>query len=209
MSASNKLKIYIPIIDETVFQMFEQMGHTIRYNINDADVVVFTGGADVNPMLYGEEVHERTYFSNIRDEKDILSYRDAGEKFKVGICRGGQFLNVMNGGRLWQDVNNHTHSHLLRDTLTKNEYLVSSTHHQMIRPTSKAIIIAVANTASELATCGERQYVHNSKNWDDIEVCYYLESRSLCFQPHPEYNLLRTTKDYFQQVFNRCYYKKV
>jgi len=53
----------------------------------------------------------------------------------VGICRGSQFLTVMSGGRLFQDVSGHaimgTHLIKFKDGSSLG---ITSTHHQMMNP---------------------------------------------------------------------------
>ena len=58
-------------------------------NIEDADIVLFTGGEDVNPALYNEEVHETTYFTPERDSHEVSAYSAMRpDQFALGICRG-------------------------------------------------------------------------------------------------------------------------
>ena len=39
-------------------------------NIKEADIVMFTGGEDINPALYGDVPHPTTHFSN-RDDMEV------------------------------------------------------------------------------------------------------------------------------------------
>lgn len=105
-------------------------------NIEEADVVLFTGGEDVNPALYGAQPHPSTYFTPQRDAAEV----DAFNKMRpgqvaLGICRGLQLLNVLNGGKLVQDVTGHclgfTHEMHNADGLI---YDITSLHHQMVYP---------------------------------------------------------------------------
>lgn len=178
--------------------------------ITDADIMFFVGGADVNPHLYGEEAIPQTHFSVQTDTLDLYAFREAKNMFKVGICRGGQFLNVMNGGKLWQDVDNHTRSHELVDAFTGQKVMVSSTHHQQFRPAQDAVTIATARETTR------KQSEMNLWSWKkdgtqidtyfaiDHEVLYYPGTRSLCFQPHPEYSSPSTTAAYFEGVINKA-----
>ena len=91
-------------------EMFTNNGWLVVDNIeDDADLVQFCGGADVSPHLYNEERLETTYVDPERDAYEIAMFKLAFESgcAIAGICRGAQFVHVMNGGRLWQDVNNH------------------------------------------------------------------------------------------------------
>jgi gamma-glutamyl-gamma-aminobutyrate hydrolase PuuD len=169
--------------------LFVSMGHTITQHLAKAELLVFTGGADVSPNLYGDYEHRFTGSNPARD-KNEASFYTWGVKNDipmVGICRGAQFLNVMSGGRMYQHVERHTRSHTITDVVTGETVYVSSTHHQMMMPSFKALLVATA------ALGGEREWfdgavARKDVSKEDIEVVYYEHSRSLCFQPHPEFN---------------------
>lgn len=58
-------------------------------NIEDAEIVIFTGGEDVDPSLYGEEKHKTTYSNIDRDlyEKEMFE-KIQPNQLVVAICRG-------------------------------------------------------------------------------------------------------------------------
>lgn len=169
-------------------QMFLKNGWDVVGSPDDAEFIQFTGGADVSPMLYGETKHPTTYSNPKRDEFEAGVFDKAVNEGKnlLGICRGSQFLNVMCGGSLWQNVNNHAirGTHPALDLLSGNYIDVSSTHHQMMIPDSAGEVVATA----QLATIKESDelVLKNSKE-ADIEVVWYGEEKALCFQPHPEF----------------------
>ena len=104
----------------------------------------------------------------------------------VGICRGGQFLNVMSGGEMYQHVEKHCGYHEIIDVDSGETVLVSSTHHQMMKPSKQGALIAYSNLQ------GSREWYEGSIfkkdiSDQDIEVVYYKHSNCLCFQPHPEF----------------------
>lgn len=71
------------------------------------DGFIFTGGSDINPLLYGKGIEE--YCNNInptRDNFELMLLKKVIEKDKplLGICRGMQILNVFYGGTLCQDI---------------------------------------------------------------------------------------------------------
>ncbi|MGH2534105.1 MAG: gamma-glutamyl-gamma-aminobutyrate hydrolase family protein [Thermomicrobiales bacterium] len=72
------------------------------------DGVILSGGADVEPALYGDtDVHPTTYgVSPLRDRFEIELVHAAIERDLplLCICRGIQVLNVALGGTLIQDV---------------------------------------------------------------------------------------------------------
>lgn len=57
--------------------------------IEEADIVLFTGGEDVTPSFYGCKKHPRTYSNIHRDlEEKIVFEKIRKDQFVVGICRG-------------------------------------------------------------------------------------------------------------------------
>lgn len=196
--------------------MFASFGYTGATSIEEADLVCFTGGEDVTPELYGEKnlIHggRTVSFTNPkRDAEETEIYHKAKELGipMVGICRGGQFLNVMNGGRLWQHVDNHTRPHVLIDCVTNEEVNVTSTHHQMMRPTKDGLIVAIARESLSKMCDGQYWSIHQAddhpiEDFDDIEAVWYEETRCLCFQPHPEYDNL-DCRQYFKTLLERFF----
>lgn len=182
-------KVFIENGFHAYTDLFVKLGFKVVNTIGESDVVVFTGGADVDPSLYNHKQHPRTFYNTNRDmaEKEIYQYAlNLGKAF-VGICRGGQFLNVMNGGTMYQDVTLHTRDHVMVDVETGQKLLVSSTHHQMMNPADNAIIIAEAPFPCMAEYYEEGNMFVVEQLEKGIEVVLYPNTRSLCFQPHPEF----------------------
>lgn len=183
-------------------RMFIEAGFTLALNIEDCDLVQFTGGADVNPSLYGHGVHPTTSYNRADDARDAQFYEHAKRLGlpMAGICRGGQFLNVSNGGKLVQDTNKHATSagHLAYDLESKAAIAVSSTHHQMMIPHVSARVVAVAHEATYKYTVPSSITLDVHSNMkDDVEVVYYNATKCLCFQPHPEFVGVEQCRDYY------------
>jgi putative glutamine amidotransferase len=71
------------------------------------DGVVFAGGADLDPALYGERAHpETTGLRPERDAAELPLMRAALDRDlpMLGICRGMQLLTVVSGGSLVQHL---------------------------------------------------------------------------------------------------------
>lgn len=172
-------------------RMFIAAGWALARTIKEADLVQFTGGEDVSPCLYGEERHPYTGDSIERDlyEAGYFAFARRMGIPMAGICRGGQFLNVMSGGKMWQHVEEHANGqrHDLTDLLTGKVISVSSTHHQMMVPGPDGNLLASAN----LGGLKERMVGSvRTVRYDcpvDTEVVYYQDAKALCFQPHPEF----------------------
>ena len=188
-------------LDPNVMGLFYDMGFRGTNDLMLADVCVFTGGADVHPQRYNEKmIRECGAPDEKRDAHEVGVYKNCLE-FQVpmiGICRGAQFLNVMNGGKLWQHVDNHTSDHSIRCLISEQVFKATSTHHQMMRPTEDAEVIAVAEkTRLELSPktpslCTARMaegitQLPAGEDYDP-EVVWYKDTQSMCVQFHPEYH---------------------
>lgn len=71
------------------------------------DGILFTGGHDVSPALYGEKKSRLCGAEcSLRDEMEsfILQKCMDDDKPLFGICRGIQFINAYLGGTLYQDL---------------------------------------------------------------------------------------------------------
>lgn len=186
-------------------QMFYEAGFVGARSVEDADIICFTGGEDVDPSLYGEQPLNTTNYNPRRDSEEMVIFADAAALGKpmVGICRGGQFLNVMNGGKMWQHVNNHAgRNHSVVDSESGRTVPdMTSTHHQMMIMGDSGIMLAQA----QLCT-----YRQNDKETircqvpelNDAEAIWYAQTNCLCFQPHPEYHK-GACRDYFFELFNK------
>lgn len=88
--------------------------------MEEADLVLLTGGEDVNPSYYGEKPHKSTHFTQ-RDTFEFSEIKKAIalKKPLYGTCRGLQILTVAAGGSLIQDQTNRYSPHLTSD-LTQN-----------------------------------------------------------------------------------------
>ncbi len=131
--------------------------------------VMLTGGADVDPALFGEAPHEKTAgIDPDRDRAECLLARwaVADDKPLFGICRGIQSLNVALGGSLIQDIpsqwptpvrhNGHYDGaardevlHTVRvepgsrvaQMLTASEVGVNSFHHQAVKRVAQGFVV--------------------------------------------------------------------
>ena len=170
-------------------------GESLRAAAAVCDGFLFTGGVDVHPALYGQEVLPACgEISAVRDEMELalmqLSIEDG--RPVLGICRGIQLLNIGLGGTLWQDLPSQTGtalchsqeppyekpSHTVRIApdsplaalIGKTEIAVNSTHHQAVRTLAPSLRAAAASPDGV------------------IEALWRPESRFfLAVQWHPEY----------------------
>mgnify|MGYP005854081443 CR=1 FL=1 len=129
------------------------------------DGLLLTGGADVDPRYYGEELVPGVHGISVeRDEMEIALTRSflALDKPIFGICRGLQMLNVAMGGALIQDIPSQEpradrhrlrrnprgwglHDVMIRpgtmleSALGKTRARVNSRHHQAIKSVAEGL----------------------------------------------------------------------
>ncbi|MGL4773575.1 MAG: gamma-glutamyl-gamma-aminobutyrate hydrolase family protein, partial [Clostridium sp.] len=149
--------IIIPLIDDE---------EKIRKIVDICDGVLLSGGDDICPFLYGEEISTAQGMIDVlRDRVDYVVIEEVLKQNKgiLGICRGMQIINVYFGGSLAQDINTSvahvqksdknipTHKieveekSILYDLFGK-EILVNSFHHQGIEKVGDGIIVTAKSS---------------------------------------------------------------
>ena len=130
----------------------------MRDALSLCDGVIFTGGPDVRPSLFGEEIVPSC--GAINDERDafeIKLYKMAMEADKsiLGVCRGVQVMNIAEGGNIYQDIYSQASTRLVHHTLdgkrafhsveitdkqalkkiglSTDSFIVNSYHHQSVK----------------------------------------------------------------------------
>lgn len=207
MTPSVVRNVYIVNSSWDFEKMWTSRGHNVVAALELADLVQFTGGADVSPELYGEaNVASCCDANRDKNEQKIFSWCLENKKHMVGVCRGGQFLNVMNGGKMWQHVDNHAigGTHGVWDYETATSRQCTSTHHQMMRPKFDSNCQLVGSSTKDRATTfrNAEAAFDESDLGCDVEVLYYPDTHCLCFQPHPEYGH-KECEDYYFELIER------
>jgi len=185
--ASGGIPVIIPSAIEDVGSLFDTL-----------DGIVFSGGGDLDPSLFGADRHPET--DGIDAERDAFELAAAREAVArdiptLGICRGIQVINVALGGTLFQDIDSEVPSaiehrqhkegkdrddlghlvslapgaHPLRDILGKDSLQTNSFHHQAVKVPAHELEV-IATTADGI-----------------IEAMWYPGMRfGLAVQWHPE-----------------------
>jgi len=155
-------------------------------------LILFTGGEDVTPSLYGENKGKFTKNNKYRDDIEQNVFHQMYYQIpKLGICRGAQFLTVMAGGKLIQHVTGHNNT-------TDSIYYagkvlnIPSDHHQMMYPfnldKSKYSILGHSlYFKSDTYLNGENENIELPENFLEPEIVFYNDFNSLCIQSHPEW----------------------
>lgn len=143
------IPVMLPFVSDE--EILQQLTETM-------DGFLFTGGQDVSPNLYAQRITPVCgQCCKERDEMETVLFRLAYEQDKpvLGICRGIQYINVIMGGTLYQDLpeehSSDTEHHQkppydqpvhsveiaekspLYSLLKKEAIMVNSYHHQAIR----------------------------------------------------------------------------
>lgn len=196
-----------PTEEKQFAEMFVQARCSKASTPEEADLVIFSGGPDVNPLLYGEAQHPLTRTDVVRDKRDVELYEYCVSHGipMLGICRGAQFLHVMNGGKLYQDVNNHYGDHDIWDLKAHKAVRgISSVHHQMVRKQPSMEVIAIASGRSSVRIISPTE--KEEGNTQDIEAFFYRDTCCLGIQGHPEYRgysaFAKWSLDLVNQYFN-------
>lgn len=156
--------------------------------MEDANLVVFTGGEDVDPSLYQQPKHRLTGSNLERDKREWKAYERARTLGIpcIGICRGSQFLCVMNEGDLVQDQINPGYKHLIK-TFDGQSLLITSTHHQaaypFVLPDDEYKILGWTNNMCGHHEDGNGKELNPPK---ECEIVYYPKTKCLGIQGHPE-----------------------
>ena len=153
-------------------------------------ILLLHGGEDISPAIYGEFPNKYCYASKTPSKRDNfeLACIEKARKMNipiVGICRGAQLLCCVDGGNLLQHLTKHSKygSHTIQDFKTGKYYRANSAHHQMMRPSKDAVVLA--SVPEETAGYGEDG--HEFKFDSCPEVVYFPNLRAIGIQGHPEW----------------------
>ena len=145
---------------------------TVKEMVSRMDGILISGGHDVNPREYGEDVNGCCgVIMPMRDRQDVeLSKYIIEETNKpiLGICRGIQIMNIATGGKLYQDLeiegnfNHHLNdmypmnsvSHTvwmnegtkMHAVFGKEKIGVNSFHHQAVKELGEGFVISAVST---------------------------------------------------------------
>lgn len=174
--------------------------------VKNADLVMFTGGADVHPVFYNGVHNGTSFVDKGRDDEEADIFKQCvkyGIKM-TGICRGIQFLNVMCGGKMYQHINHHGGIlHNVYFPATAKTVKVSSTHHQLVMLPEDALPMAWTHPHA-------MSDVYIGPNADEIEApvyeieaAVYPKYKAFGVQFHPEMLwCAKDGRDYYMSVLS-------
>ena len=176
--------------------------------LNLLDGLLMSGGYDVHPQYFGEEIlRSNVKITPDRDRFELALVRKARDKGIpiLGICRGHQLINVAFGGTLYQDISlrkEFTLEHKIKQSsrfkkrhqviikegsklfsiLRKKEIEVNTSHHQLIKkiaPGFAASALSKEDGVIEALESPEDNYLL-SVQWHP-EVSYNEKNSKLLF----------------------------
>lgn len=162
----------------------------------DSEIVVMPGGSDIHPAYYGHKPVQGCYYNNSDiKEYELLQKSIENNKFLVGICKSAQWLTVVAGGWLIQDVDGHHGYHEIK-TADGNTFTVNSSHHQMCFPYDLSEedyeVLGWSNEVSSTYLIqGNKELCKPSRlhnEFKEPEVIWYPKIRGLGIQGHPEWS---------------------
>jgi len=174
------------------FKMFGRLASNPNLLTEKPDeilAVVFTGGSDVNPSIYGEDRNLKTHYNPERDEFEKAVFEKAVSLGLpiIGICRGSQLCCALQKeGLLVQHIQNHGIGGVHPIKTDDGRIIqVTSTHHQNQTLPKGAIAVAWAEPKrSKLYEGAPNKFIDLEKEYD---VVFYPDTNALGIQYHPEY----------------------
>ena len=184
-------------------------------DIYQCDGFVLTGGIDVKPSFYNgknDYKNKPGLFNPERDvfEAKIYEYSQANKLPVLGICRGMQLINVLQGGNLIQDLDDGNTRHKKEESdkehtiVTENDTLlhtisgtlsghVNSAHHQAIDPN------AIGNNLKVNAYDDDDEMIIEGLEFENKTDKGFM----LCVQWHPERMKEKEQNPFSENIKNR------
>lgn len=160
-------------------------GATLRAIVANLDGIVLTGGADLNPLWYGQQPIEALQTVDpVRDAYELKLLKLATDRNipVLGICRGEQLINIAFGGTLYQDIPSQRPAYHIKHVqdlpteavshsasvtpgsqlaaiLGQSELMVNSLHHQAVQtiaPGFRAVAFAADSVIEAIEAWPDR-----------------------------------------------------
>ncbi len=159
---------------------------------NEYDGLILSGGGDIHPDYYNEEINGSKNIDTMRDEAEFKLVKAFVQKKKpiLGICRGHQLLNVAFGGSLYQHISNaDLHSSgikgvdLVHDiTVSKDSFFynlygerfsVNSSHHQAVKKLGEGFeVIGTTHDGTTIEAISHKVLPIIAVQWHPERMCF-------------------------------------
>ena len=179
--------------------------HALDTFVKLCDGFLFTGGADIEPLHYGEQTKSVCgIVQPLRDKLELEIFKRvyAADKPILAICRGAQLINVALEGTLYQDIPTEyetTLSHVqseerfspshpvfieqktpLASLVQKDRMTANSFHHQAIKTLGKGLTVMAraADGLIEAVYSTDRKYLR-AYQWHPERLCNNVDNKHL------------------------------
>lgn len=206
--------VFVTNNDNAVESMFLDAGWQVSSVPEKADMLCFSGGADISPFLYGQRAQKCGFINLARDMEEVSIWKNASStKPKVGICRGHQLGAVLSGGSLWQDCSGHSgygvHKITRQDSRYEEPFEVNTLHHQMVKPSDDMIVLATAEESGYLWDGRTSSRILPShKDYSEVEAVFSYSTNFVGVQWHPEYNHVTSRRLFFDFIDQFIHFEK-
>lgn len=177
---------------ELIELSFQKNNHEDLYR---CDGFVLTGGVDIDPAFYNGPSNYKNQPSSFQPERDqfeeqIFRYAQKSKLPLLGICRGLQLVNVLQGGKLVDDLGDSNEQHN-KDGTTDKDHIIKITEHSLLKEIT-GINEGEVNSAhhQSIELPGTDLMINSVANDGTIEGIEWKDKTGkpfmLCVQWHPE-----------------------
>ena len=176
-----------------------------HHEYDDYDGLILSGGADIEPMRYGEPLDDYVSYDIDRDNFEFQMMDNAFKKNKpiFGVCRGMQLINIYLGGSLFTDLKKiYDHLYLPQFFLSKAFYRknikafgrsflnetgdervlrVNSIHHQSVKDIGRDLIVVARDEHDIVQAITHKNKVIYGVQWHPEYLIFRKKQRDIIF----------------------------
>jgi putative glutamine amidotransferase len=148
------------------------------------DGLILAGGGDIDPQIYNGKSHPKVYAVNPerdRFELELAKLALTQNLPILGICRGMQILNVVDGG----DLVVHIPDRFGNQIAHRNEIGAKDTVHQVEIITGSKVAIAMGVTNTQVSSMHHQAVLNVSPNWQVVATSIDGVIEAIEHKTHP------------------------
>lgn len=188
---------YCPMGNGDDIEPFDKVFHNkqdVSKSLKNVDAVVFWGGTDIAPELYGQQPHRSNQAQRGMSQRDkfewaVMNYCKVYQIPMIGVCRGAQMLCAFAGGSLYQDVTGHGSGAHSITTSEGEMFMSNSYHHQMMYPYNIPHELLAWSTRPLSVKYATETDENDGQMYgrEEPEIVYFPSINGLAIQGHPEW----------------------